>query len=42
MLRVVYSVLEHAIAKVQGNQNDSNMKGTHRLLVYADDATLPG
>jgi len=42
MLRVVCPVLEHAIAKVQENQNDSNMKGTHHLLVYADDATLPG
>lgn len=38
----VSPVLEHAIAKVPGNQNDSNMNGTHNLLVYADDATLPG
>ena len=35
-------VLEHAIAKVQGNKNDSNMNGTHHLLVYAYDTKLPG
>lgn len=42
MLRVVCPILKHSIAKVRGNQNDSNMKGTHHLLVYADDVTLPG
>ena len=38
----VSPVLEHAIAKVQGNPNDSNVNGTHHLLVYTYDATLPG
>jgi len=38
----VSHVLEHAIAKAEGNQNDSNVNGTLCILVYAADATLPG
>ena len=38
----VSPVLEHSIAKVQVNQNDSNMNGSYHLVVYAYDATLPG
>jgi hypothetical protein len=32
------SVLEHTIAKAEGNQNDSNVNGTLHILVYAADA----
>jgi hypothetical protein len=34
--------LEYAIRKVQENQVELKLNGTHQLLVYADDATLLG
>jgi hypothetical protein len=34
--------LEHIIGKVQENQVSLELKGTHQLLVYADDVNLLG
>jgi hypothetical protein len=34
--------LEHAIRRVQVNQLDLKLHGTHQLLVYADDVNIPG
>jgi hypothetical protein len=34
--------LEYSIRKVQGNQVGLKLKGTHQLLVYADDVNLLG
>jgi hypothetical protein len=32
--------LEYAISKVQENQVELKLKGTHQLLVFADDVNL--
>jgi hypothetical protein len=35
-------VLEHAIRKVQKNQVEVKLNGTHQLLAYADDVNRLG
>jgi hypothetical protein len=35
-------VLEHAISRVQVNQDDLKLNGTNQLLVYADDIIILG
>jgi len=34
--------LEYAIRRVQVNQDDLKLNGTHQLLVYADDLSILG
>ena len=34
--------LEHAIRRVQVNQDGFKLNGTHQLLAYADDINIPG
>ena len=34
--------LEYAIRRVQVNQDDMKLNGTHQLLAYADDANILG
>jgi hypothetical protein len=34
--------LEYAIRRVQVNQDDLKLNGTHRLLAYADDVNILG
>jgi hypothetical protein len=34
--------LEYAITKIQENQVELNLMGTHQLLAYADDVNLLG
>jgi len=36
------SVLEYAIRRVQVNQNDLKLNGTHQALVYADGVNILG
>jgi hypothetical protein len=35
-------LLEYAIRKIQENNEDFKLHGTHQLLVYADDVNLLG
>jgi hypothetical protein len=37
-----YFAVEYAIGMVQVNQDGLKLNGTHQLLVYADDITVPG
>jgi preprotein translocase subunit YajC len=34
--------LEYAISRVQANQEDLKLNGTHRLFAYADDVNILG
>jgi hypothetical protein len=34
--------LQYAIRRVQANQDDVKLNGTHQLLVYADDVIILG
>jgi hypothetical protein len=34
--------VEHAIRRLQVNQDGLKLNGTHQLLVYADDVTVLG
>jgi hypothetical protein len=35
-------ILEHAIGRVQENQEGLKLNGTHQLLAYADDINVVG
>jgi hypothetical protein len=37
-----YFTLEHAVKKVQQNQEGMELNGTHQLVVYADNINLLG
>jgi hypothetical protein len=40
---LLYNIaLEYAIRRVQVNHNSLKLKGTHQLLVYADDVYILG
>jgi len=43
LLPVLFNfALEYAIRRVQVNQDDMKLNGTHQLLAYADDANILG
>jgi hypothetical protein len=37
-----YFAIEYAVSMIQVNQDGLKLNGTHRFLVYADDATVLG